>query len=135
MEDQQRLTTIAIPGGMTSILQVGDICVNGPCKKSLRASYLAFTLEEVQRRRALGERGKLVVKVNREQLMTWTEDFVRTFNNNEKSGVTDIIIPCLTKLGQNVFSDETEPFSEWLDSHTKNSLYKALLNAHTASDL
>ena len=135
LEDQEKMWTIAIPGGMTSILQVGDICINGPCKKSLRASYLAYTLEEVQRRRALGERGKIVVKVTRDQLMTWTENFVRDFNNKERSGITDVIIPCLPKLGQNIFVDETEPFSKWLESLKENSLYKALINAHTASDL
>ena len=82
-----------------------------------------------------GENGKLVIKVSREQLMTWTENFVDNFNAGEKSGVTNIIVPCLTKLGQNIFSTETKPLSDWLESLNKNSLYKALLKAHTASDL
>ena len=135
LEDTMRLFTVAIPGGMTSILQLGDIRVNGPCKKSLRLSYLSYKLNEVTRRKAAGERGKIVIKVTRDQLMTWTEDFVNNFNIKERSGVTNIIIPCLTKVGQNIFSHDNVTFSEWLDGLNENALYKALLNAHTAEDL
>ena len=69
-------------------------------------------MSEVERRRAAGERGKLVVKINREQLMSWTEEFVDDFNNKERTGIFRVIIPCLTKLGQNIFCDETEPISK-----------------------
>jgi len=135
LQDQRRLFVVDIPGGMTSILQLGDICLNGPCKNSLRKSYLSYSLDEVNRRKALGETGKIVVKVTREQLMTWTETFVDTFNSKESSGATDIIIPCLTKVGQNIFNDNSEPFTKWLESLNENALYKALLNAHVAVDL
>ena len=57
------------------------------------------------------------------------------FNQAETSGLSNVIVPCLTKLGQNVFSSETEPFIKWLDSLNENALYKELLNAHTATDL
>ena len=67
--------------------------------------------------------------------MTWTEDFVNNFNIKERSGVTNIIIPCLTKVGQNIFSHDNETFSEWLDGLNENASYKALLNAYTAEDL
>ena len=40
-------------------------------------------MSEVERRQAAGERGKLVVKINREQLMSWTEEFENEFNNKE----------------------------------------------------
>ena len=63
--------------------------------------------------------------------MTWTEEFVNNFNLKEKSGVTNIIIPCLSKVGQNIFSVDTEAFSKWLEGLNENALYKALLNAHT----
>ena len=33
------------------------------------------------------------------------------------------------------FTEETEPFTNWLNSLSKNALYKALLKAHTAMDL
>ena len=49
--------------------------------------------------------------------------------------VTPNLVPCLTKLGQNIFSNEEEPFTQWLDSLMENALYKALLNAHSAMDL
>ena len=90
---------------------------------------------ELKRLRAAGNKGKLVVRVSREQLMSWTEQFVANFNRGESTGLTNILVPCLTKLGQNIFSSETEPFIKWLDSLNDNALYKALLNAHTASDL
>ena len=102
---------------------------------SLRSSYLCWQLAEVRRRRASGEKGKIVLKVSREQLMTWTEDFVNTFNYRENEGMTNILIPCLTKLGQNIYTEETKPYDEWIDSLNANALYKALLRAHTASDL
>ena len=135
LKDERKLYHAVIPGRMTSILQLGDICINGPCKKSLRSSYLKWQFDELKRRRANGEMGKLVVKVSREQLMTWTEHFVDNFNDGEKSGLTNIIVPCLTKLSQNIFNTETRPQSDWLESLNDNYLYKALLNAHSASDL
>ena len=76
-----------IPGGMTSILQLGDITVNGPCKEYLRKTYLSYQFSEIARLRAAGENGQLVVKINRELLMTWTEDFVNDFNKKETSGL------------------------------------------------
>ena len=60
---------------------------------------------------------------------------MKDFDGRERSGETNILVPCLTKLGQNVFTDDTEPFTKWLDSLTENALYKALLNAHSAMDL
>ena len=67
--------------------------------------------------------------------MTWCENFVDSFNLKEKTGMSNVIIPCLTKLGQNIFSSEKKAFTEWLDSLNENSLYKALLDAHTATCL
>lgn len=88
-----------------------------------------------ERNLAAGEKGKLVIKVGREQLMTWAENFVADFNTRESSGKTDLIIPCLTKVGQNPFSSDTESFNTWLDSLNRNALYKSLLAAHTATNL
>ena len=112
-----------------------NICVNGPCKKTLKRCYLSWQLKEIQRRQANGETGKLVIKVSREQLTTWTEVFVEDFNNKERLGITNILIPCLTKLRQNIFADDEESFPRWLDSLNENALYMALLRAHTASIL
>ena len=38
-------------------------------------------------------------------------------------------------VGQNIFSTETKPFNEWIESLNENALYKALLRAHTATRL
>ena len=92
-------------------------------------------MDEIARRRASGEVGKIVIKVTREQLMSWSEFFVNEFNERETSGQTNILFPCLTKLGQNPWSSETSPFTKWLESLNENALYKALLMAHTATDL
>ena len=67
--------------------------------------------------------------------MTWTEKFVDEFNFKERSGMTNIILPCLTKVGQNPFIEENEPFLSWLETLNENALYKSLLEAHTAVDL
>ena len=49
--------------------------------------------------------------------------------------IGDIIIPCLTKVGQNIFAEDSDKLSIWLESLNENYLYKALLKAHTAEDL
>ena len=84
-------------------------------------------MTEIKRKRAAGEKGKLVVKVSREQLMTWAELFIDKFNLNEKTGISNVIVPCLTKFGQNIFTKESKPFEDWLDSLNANALYKAFL--------
>ena len=135
LENEGRLLTCIIPGGLTSVLQLGDLVVNGPCKKFLRKGYQRWQFSEIRRRRATGEKGRLVIKVTRELLMTWNENFVDDFNFRERSGMTNIIEPCLTKVGQNPFTEDTDPFLAWLETLNKNALYKSLLEAHTAENL
>ena len=106
--------------------------MNGPCKKFLRKEFLTWQFAEITRRRAAGKNGRLVVKVSREMLMTWTEKFVEEFKFRERSGITNIIEPCFTKVGHNPCTEEGEPFLTWLESLNKNALYKSLLEAHTA---
>ena len=47
----------------------------------------------------------------------------------------NIILPCLTKVGQNCFGHDQAAFETWLTSLNKNDLYKSLLEAHTAVKL
>ena len=47
-------------------------------------------LDSVGRQRAAGVKGKLIVKISREQLMTWTENFVDNLNSKEKVVLTNI---------------------------------------------
>ena len=61
--------------------------------------------------------------------------FVDDFNNKESKGLTNIILPCLSKVEQNCFSDKNNTFETCLCSLTKNALYKSLLDAHTAVKL
>ena len=77
----------------------------------------------------------MVITVGREQLMTWAENFISDFNVKESDGRTNIIVPCLTKVGQNCFSPDRASFDRWLESLNRNALYKSLLEAHTASKL
>ena len=67
--------------------------------------------------------------------MTWVEDFVTDFNNKEMNGLTTIILPCLTKIGQNCYAPDNTAFETWLNSLNENALYKALLEAHMAVKL
>ena len=45
-------------------------------------------MNEVNRRRANWEKGKLVVKINREGFMVWSEKFVNELNFKEHSGLS-----------------------------------------------
>ena len=67
--------------------------------------------------------------------MTGVEHFVDDFNDKETTGISNIILPCLSKVGQNIFVNDKKPFLAWLDSLNKNALYKSLLEAHTAVNL
>ena len=67
--------------------------------------------------------------------MTWTENFVDDFNVKEKTGATNLLVPCLTKVGQNCFRPDSVEFNKWLESLNSNALYKSLLEAHTAMKL
>ena len=89
----------------------------------------------IERRRAEGVKGRLSVKVSRDQLMSWVENFVDDSNDKETTGVTNIIFSCLTKVGQNCFVEDTKPFETWLNCLNKNALYKSLLVAHMAVKL
>ena len=133
LEAERRLYVTAIPGGLTSILQVGDLVLNGPCKKFLRKKYLSWQFSEIERRRNSGQGGRLTVKINRELLMSWCEMFVEDFNIKENSA--NILLPCLTKVGQNCFDMNMSAFNSWLESLNQNALYKSLLEAHTAFNL
>ena len=92
-------------------------------------------MREIEKRRDKGIKGRLTVKITRDQLMTWVEDFVRDFNKKESTGLTNIILPCLTKVGQNCFFPDKTAFDSWLSSLNKNALYKSLLEAHIAVKL
>ena len=92
-------------------------------------------MAQIETRRKTGEKGRLKIKITREMLMTWTEDFIKDFNYKERSGQTNIIAPCLSRVGQNCFAPDNEAFVAWLDSLSTNALYKAMLDAHTATKL
>ena len=135
LRDQHRLFTVGIPGGLTSILQVGDICINKPCKGFLRSKYADYEMSQIEELRASGVKGRLKIKISRDLLMTWTEEFVRSVNQKEELGLTNIIAPCLSKVGQNCYDVDDEAFAAWLASLSKNALYKSMMEAHTATKL
>ena len=72
--------------------------------------------------------------ITRELLRSWVY-FVDDFNDKETTGISNIRMPCLTKVGQNCFFDDKKPFMAWLNSLNTNALYKALMEAHTALKL
>ena len=69
------------------------------------------------------------------RVMEWVENFVNDFNDKETVGITNIILPCLVKVGKNCFSHDHAAFETCLTSLNKNALYKSLLEAHTAVHL
>ena len=73
-------------------------------------------MREIERKRVAGVKGRLRVKVSREMLMSWVENFIDDLNDKKTAGVANIIFPCLTKVGQNCFVDDTKPFETWLSS-------------------
>ena len=56
LKTQGRLHTALIPGGLTSVLQLGDLVLNSPCKRFLRKEFLSWQFSEIARRKEL-ERG------------------------------------------------------------------------------
>ena len=56
-------------------------------------------MREIERKRVAGVKGRLRVKVSREMLMSWVENFVDDFNDKETTWVKKIIFSCLTKVG------------------------------------
>ena len=85
--------------------------------------------------RSGGQSGRITVKITRENLMEWVENFVDDFNVKETMGKANIILPCLTKVGQNCFEHDQAAFETWLTSLKKNALNKSLLEEHTAVKL
>ena len=53
----------------------------------------------IEQSRAEGVKGRLSVKVSRDQIMSWVENFVDDFNDKETTGEKKIIFSCLTKVG------------------------------------
>ena len=52
----------------------------------------------IEQSRAEGVKGRLSVKVSRDQIMSWVENFVDDFNDKEPTWVKKIIVSCLTKV-------------------------------------
>ena len=100
-----------IPGGLTSVLRLGDLILNRPCKNFLRRKLCQSQMAEIEKKRGSGVTGKIVIKISREMLMTWTEDFI-TVNSDNETDILSTIVPCLTKIGQNCFSPDKKPFNE-----------------------
>ena len=68
LENERRLFVALIPAGLTSVLQLGDLVGNGPCKKFLRKKYLSWQFSKIARLRKERKLGHLVVKITRENL-------------------------------------------------------------------
>lgn len=86
----------------------------------------------IEQSRAEGVKGRLSVKVSRDQIMSWVENFVYDFNDKETTGVKKLFSDVLQKLDRIVLLNDTKPFRTWINSLNKNSLYKSLLAAHMA---
>ena len=86
----------------------------------------------IKQSRAEGVKGRLSVKVSRDQIMSWVENFVDDFNDKETTGVKKLFSHVLQKLDRIVLLNDTKPFRTWINSLNKNYPYKSLLAAHMA---
>ena len=133
-EEAERLYSRLIPAGMTSVIQICDLVMNGPLKHSLKGQYIEWKEVEVETQRNAGLEGQVKVKTPRDKLTTWCEVFMKEFNKSEPE--SKILQPAFTKVGQNPFTDENSTeLKRWLGSLEENALYKSLLACAKSVDL
>ena len=133
-ETAGRLFCAYIPAGMTSVLQVCDVAINKPLKQHLKTEYLVWKDKQIQLcRENDGSTVKINVKTPRDNLIIWCENHMKLFNDSEAT--ENLIQRTFSKVGQNIFSTESEELEKWLNSLSENALYRTLLESHTEVNL
>ena len=123
------LITAFIPGGLTSVLQVGDLCCNADIKIALKAWYSRWKANEL----ATHSIGHTKLKLPRDELIKAVEAIFKKFNATQRAN--PVVKKTFTKVGQDIFNDDLTEFRKWIDSLSEKSLYKSLIEAHTAAQL
>ncbi len=120
------LRTELIPGGLTSVLQVCDLIVNKDLKNYIRDGYYRWRTQFVKDKRREGVSGKLKVKIPRDILIDIIEKAVKKMNRQQQQNPT--IRKMFKKAGQDPFMQSIHEFKQHLDSLSKDSMYKTIIN-------
>ena len=132
-EEEGVLIIIYIDGGLTSVLQVCDLCVNKEIKRRIKAKYYDWRTHHVRMRKANGETGTIKLKIHPSTMADITEYVVQDFNTNEKS--TQSIRRTFLKAGQNQWMHDENLFESHLSSLKKDALYKDIIENQTAVEI
>ena len=130
-EDDGWLKVVRIPGGITSVVQVGDIACNGPLKKRVKALYGKWRsdqIREIQERNNSRYTGNEKLVVSRDRIIEWVERAIREYNSDQMQDNT--IVKTFRLVGQDPFNDSTQQFEEHLRSLRETGAYNALTLRH-----
>ena len=115
-----------VHAGMTSIMQPCDIWLNKTIKTIVKRLYHAFENSLFLK---TGEK----VIVPREKIVEWMEIAVQKVNDDNKR--TRAAAMAFTKCGMNPHDFEKTEFAKHLETLCEDSIYYALINNQTATDL
>ena len=130
-EDDGWLKVVRIPGGITSVVQVGDIACNGPLKKRVKALYgkwRSAQIREIQEKNNSRYTGNEKLVVSRDRIIEWVERAIREYNSDQMQDNT--IVKTFRLVGQDPFNDSTQQFEEHLRSLRETGAYNALTLRH-----
>ena len=127
------LTTVLIPGGLTSVLQVCDLIINKVFKQFARNGYYSWRTRFIKEKRLEGVSGKLKVKIPRDVLINIIEESIKKMNRLQQEKPT--IRSMFQKAGQDPVVNCEEQFKMHLDSLQKDSMYKTIINNQQAVHL
>jgi len=123
-EQSDWLIVAVIPGGLTSILQVGDLVANAQLKATLKRWLDAWRMKKL---RTLRDKGHVKLALPREELIDFMEETIAEFNRKQHTNPT--IDNCFRKVGQDI-SAPLEEFFAYLSSLGSKHVYQVLMDAH-----
>jgi hypothetical protein len=119
-----RIIVAFIEGGMTSIMQVPDICVNKPLKQHVRTLYCKYrdlVLSSVKDALKPGEK----FKIPRERIWSFVEEAYRQINHSNLA--SRWIAEGFRLCGQDPYWSDLTAFDKHLNSLEENAIYKHML--------
>ena len=120
-----------IPGGLTSIIQVGDLVANAQLKVALKQWAAEWRTQQLQQ---MGwPAGHVKLTLRREEIVSTMERIIAEFN--AKQMVNPTIDKCFLKVGQDIFNDDLSKFDEYMTNLSEMTIYKTLIDAQTRADL
>ena len=134
-----RLVIGYVDGGLTSVLQICDLCANKQLKALIKKLYLKWRAEfiKAERERHPDEPHRRVkLKISIEKMTEIIEAAIKEFNLSEKKNQS--IKKTFKAAGQDIWSDweEVEPlFEEHLNKLAKLPLYKHTIENQTSTEL